>query len=393
VLRELFRDTRLAEVMMPHADRAFVLTVQGFASPDWAVRNAFTILLGSLTHRMLGMKLTAEEGARANTVGVAEFFRRFPATEPFLLVQLQAAAEVVASTGSASLQPQLFAALTVLGRLCVDWCDEPAALQAAEQRTTTFGSALFALTQSRVLAMRQLAARALVAFIPLRPQCTEDRVSVLFGTLNPFMPDKRLRAAARVVGKQNALHGALLMVRAVLVDTLPSMSEFSQHIICKELMDYTSLGDSAYNPCATTRREYWLLWTCMLATSLPSHWFDDDTIGFVLAREMKIIASSRLVPDHMRLLTTLLDLVLPRHFRGVREYKVASVPLLDAIVAVGDTNLIVHTAALLRRELVTAYNAVRFSWLPAWVSFALFAALVRLVVFYVRGVVYKPFNF
>ena len=49
ILRALFRDSSLGSEILNYAEDGIILTIDGFSSPSWAIRNASQILLGNFT--------------------------------------------------------------------------------------------------------------------------------------------------------------------------------------------------------------------------------------------------------------------------------------------------------------------------------------------------------
>lgn len=84
ILRSIFRDTTLGNAVLRYVEDALILTMDGFSSPSWSIRNASTQLLGTLVPRMLGQRLSQEEMSQQNMSTVDVFFYRYPKLLPFL---------------------------------------------------------------------------------------------------------------------------------------------------------------------------------------------------------------------------------------------------------------------------------------------------------------------
>lgn len=78
ILRSIFRDANLNNDVMRYVERGVVLTINGFNSPSWSIRNASTQLLSTLVPRMLGQRLSQEETSMHNMSTTDVFFHRYP---------------------------------------------------------------------------------------------------------------------------------------------------------------------------------------------------------------------------------------------------------------------------------------------------------------------------
>lgn len=81
ILRSIFRDANLNNDVMRYVERGVLLTIDGFSSPSWSIRNASTQLLSTLVPRMLGQRLSQEETSMHNMSTTDVFFHRYPLLE------------------------------------------------------------------------------------------------------------------------------------------------------------------------------------------------------------------------------------------------------------------------------------------------------------------------
>lgn len=81
ILRSIFRDANLNNDVMRYVERGVVLTINGFSSSSWSIRNASTQLLSTLVPRMLGQRLSQEETSMHNMSTTDVFFHRYPLLE------------------------------------------------------------------------------------------------------------------------------------------------------------------------------------------------------------------------------------------------------------------------------------------------------------------------
>ena len=77
ILRAVFRDTSLGTAVLPFVEGGIILTINGFSSPSWSIRNASTQLLGALIQRMLGQRISQTEENAQNAGTVDIFFYRY----------------------------------------------------------------------------------------------------------------------------------------------------------------------------------------------------------------------------------------------------------------------------------------------------------------------------
>ena len=66
MLSSLFKDTRLGEEVLKYAENAVMISISGFDSKYWNVRNASTILYSSLLNRIFGVNRSRDEISKKN---------------------------------------------------------------------------------------------------------------------------------------------------------------------------------------------------------------------------------------------------------------------------------------------------------------------------------------
>ncbi|XP_068956890.1 uncharacterized protein [Petaurus breviceps papuanus] len=191
VLHALVRGAGLGAPMLEWAAQLLELCLGTLGSPCWAMRNASTQLFGSLTGRLLGQSLSREDSGSHKGLSPEAFFTLYPALEAVLLAPLLSS---LGSMGESHLRPALHAVLTLLAKL------QPGT-EHLSSSTARFQECLLRLSESPVYAMRAMAARALVPFVPL----VELEAVLLY----------LLRGLAEP-GPHNTLHGQLLQACALL---------------------------------------------------------------------------------------------------------------------------------------------------------------------------------
>uniref|UniRef100_A0A8C2NM13 tRNA (32-2'-O)-methyltransferase regulator THADA n=1 Tax=Capra hircus TaxID=9925 RepID=A0A8C2NM13_CAPHI len=258
ILRALFRDTRLGEIIIPYVADGTKAAILGFTSPVWAVRNSSTLLFSTLITRIFGVKRGKDELSKKNRMTGSEFFSRFPELYPFLLKQLETVANTVDSdTGELNRHPSMFLLLLVLGRLYPSPMDGTcSALSMAP-----FIPFIMRCGHSPVYRSREMAARALVPFVMM------DEIPNTIQTLLAKLPD-----CTDQCFRQNHIHGTLLQVFHLLQafsDSKYRMNTYFQ----QELADVAVCTKAKLwlakrqNPCLVTRAVYidiLFLLTCCL---------------------------------------------------------------------------------------------------------------------------------
>ena len=116
-LRMVYSDTELGQEALPFHSMGLQVSITALAAPEWDVRNSAMLCYTTLLIRVLGFSNLATRdvsGKRAATA--ADFFAAHPTLHPFLLGQLQKAAEAL-EAGEKDLYPSLSPILTLLMRM------------------------------------------------------------------------------------------------------------------------------------------------------------------------------------------------------------------------------------------------------------------------------------
>ncbi|XP_058014598.1 thyroid adenoma-associated protein homolog isoform X2 [Ahaetulla prasina] len=205
VLQTLVRGSNLGPALQQHITPLMVLVLKALSSPSWAMRNAANQLFGALTVRLLGQKWSPEDGRAKDGISPKALFGRYVHLRSILLGELSLAVEVSISEGPKRgkfhLCPSLYAVLTFLAKLQPSGDTQDSAL-------TCFLEPLIQLSGNPIYAVRAMAAKALVPFIPVT-----DYGKILLRLAARFpQPEAAL--------SHNALHGCLLQIQAVLTHAL-----------------------------------------------------------------------------------------------------------------------------------------------------------------------------
>ena len=120
ILRALFKDNKLRDLMHQYVSRAFSLVIASVSSRHWPVRNASHLLFSGVMSRVFGVKRTQDEHAWQNKMTTHSFFIRYPS-----LWQLFKENIFIFVQNPHSLHPDnsVFLLLTVLSRLYISKLD------------------------------------------------------------------------------------------------------------------------------------------------------------------------------------------------------------------------------------------------------------------------------
>lgn len=88
ILRGIFREPELRNVVQPFISDAMILTVNGFSSCNWAIRNGSQLLFSALMMRMFGVNRQKEFFASKNCKTGLEFFTQNPELHGFFSQKL-----------------------------------------------------------------------------------------------------------------------------------------------------------------------------------------------------------------------------------------------------------------------------------------------------------------
>ncbi|XP_071494051.1 tRNA (32-2'-O)-methyltransferase regulator THADA-like [Diadema antillarum] len=248
ILRSLFVNSSLAWDVLPYAEEAVQLAIDGFSSSNWAVQNSSMQLLGALIARIFGQKKVQDEHSQVNTLSAPEFFQRYPRLRAYLLQEVRTAASLhqdSGSTGSGKLHliPRLHPVLLILTKL-------GGGMATPEQKRDLqeFIQPIQSLVSSPIYSVRDLASRAMLPLLSDAGSLSNMTLQLL-----SWMPPSE----HPVIFDQNRLHGNLLMIQKMMNTCINnnSLEEDSVEAITAKLGHSLWIGTST-NPCAITRAQF-----------------------------------------------------------------------------------------------------------------------------------------
>ena len=93
------------------------VTINGFTSPSWSIRNSSALLFGTLVPRMLGESLSQAQGNQQKSTSVDVFFHRYPKLLEYFLICLEKQTLHVQNVGANAILPHVEPGLTFLSKL------------------------------------------------------------------------------------------------------------------------------------------------------------------------------------------------------------------------------------------------------------------------------------
>ncbi|XP_055946865.1 thyroid adenoma-associated protein homolog isoform X2 [Argiope bruennichi] len=238
ILRALFRDSCLSDFLIPFVSEALMISITGFKSHYWIVRNSSHLLFSALMTRIFGVSGPQDEIGKKNRLTSRTFFSYYKEMYAFLYDELKQCTEIMnQNRESLILVPSLYPILLVLGRLY------PAPGE-CDSRLVSFLPFLNVCSASPIWKVRILAAQALVPLIS-----AESFVSTL-QSLFDSLPHN-----GQVITGHNQIHGICLQVFYLLKEYYHLPIEWRKVIeenIHAWILSHDKLA-SKENTCYTTR--------------------------------------------------------------------------------------------------------------------------------------------
>jgi hypothetical protein len=91
-VRSFYRNQRFANDVLAHVERGLHLSINGFSSSNWMIRNSATLLLSTIVQRIFGpakSKDGDETLSKKNSMTSREFFNKYPSLFHLFYEQLE----------------------------------------------------------------------------------------------------------------------------------------------------------------------------------------------------------------------------------------------------------------------------------------------------------------
>ncbi|KAI9004599.1 putative death-receptor fusion protein-domain-containing protein [Gaertneriomyces semiglobifer] len=228
IIRAILQSAELATTVRDSLGDAFALSISGFSSPAFPIRNCAAMLFATLTTKTLGTKKAKDEGSAVNSVTGREFFGRFPKLHGILLSELSSAVTLLKHGG---VHPTLYPILTILARL------KPSVVEGSDSHLAmnSFRPLVSQCLSATIWKVREMSARAYASLL-----LPTEIVEIV----------KELLKDAKRPGTSNRIHGSLLavlwVVRAHLGEGSDMLTELRQDVIGKLWQSLGDLSDFAY---------------------------------------------------------------------------------------------------------------------------------------------------
>ncbi|CAF1068116.1 unnamed protein product, partial [Didymodactylos carnosus] len=196
-LRSFYRNTRFSNDVMPYVEQGLLISVRGFTSEIWMIRNCATLLLSAILLRIFGPARIKDDLSKKNSMTSREFFNKYPSLFKLFIEELN----IGTSNPNESLSTRLFAILLILRRLY------PSPLDGFDCTVTLDQLIPYVIKcqESPIFRIRENSSKALLGIIrrDLYGEAVSEQIQIL---------SKHGRSI-----KQNKLHGALLQINGILL--------------------------------------------------------------------------------------------------------------------------------------------------------------------------------
>lgn len=240
IIRVLVMDGGLSEQMSPYLGSLLELTISKFRSRFWGLRNVSMMLFSSLSIKIFGSRNTNKDTKEAR-MPVEEFFAAYPNLDAFLR-RILSEDDAQGDIGDEGAQSSLFAVVMLFSRLQAPE-DEPKKAEDV-QRMEAYRTLLSKCLANKVWKVREVAAKAYAAFVPLRA-AAKHAISILNTT---------------ELGSQNDLHGKLMLLQRLLKSVAdaecPTTALSSDMAVLAEAMASNASKLLELNRCAITQAAF-----------------------------------------------------------------------------------------------------------------------------------------
>ncbi|KAG4306045.1 hypothetical protein PORY_000033 [Pneumocystis oryctolagi] len=243
ILRIIFLETRLSNISTEFIEKGFILSINGFKSNTWAIRNSSMMLFNALLTRALGSRKYKQDYVpTTKTISTKTFFNRYSKLKEYLLQQLKNDISQFNNYNNDIIYIGLNPVLTLISYFEV-------AIDYSNTRWTgmdEFIPLLDHCCRSNIWKVREISAKAIPAIIS---------------------PSMRIATIIDIIeccdtSIQNTLHGNLLKVKYLIQSWINHLNSKNMYHV-KELKEfYTNVANVFIkkfnniiynNPCAITK--------------------------------------------------------------------------------------------------------------------------------------------
>ncbi|EGG18451.1 hypothetical protein DFA_03945 [Cavenderia fasciculata] len=219
ILRSIFRNSSITNEVDSYFAQTLITIIKAYSSKSWSVRNAATMAFSTMVDKLVGVKRVREESSVLNTTTFHYFFSHLPSVHPFLLGHFKRSLESM--DGSAEgrvLQSSIYAILVLFSRLQPSTMTiptdslSPAPFVPYISKCCTFSNFM----------VRQIAARALVPFIP-----TPQVISFVQDIVDKLNTQAKSQEEKK---DYNQMHGILLQMYHLVKDHLPNFAATTDRV-------------------------------------------------------------------------------------------------------------------------------------------------------------------
>nr|CAD7573860.1 unnamed protein product [Timema californicum] len=149
ILRALYRNSALGELVTPYVAEGVIAAVKGFRGNTWAERNSATLLFSALMTRIFGVQRSRHTLNARNKMTGRVFFHRYPQLFDFLLKELGTLSSTMTQGGSQTLElhPSLYPVLLLLARLY------PSSLEGTDSNLQEYATVSVASGEAMILVL------------------------------------------------------------------------------------------------------------------------------------------------------------------------------------------------------------------------------------------------
>ncbi|EFC42522.1 predicted protein [Naegleria gruberi] len=230
VLRFLFHDAQLGPYVQQFVEDGLIISLKGFGSTIWAIKNSSLMMYTALLHRSLGDNDSIKTGT--------EYFSRYPRLRTFLLEQLNTVTDENREH-KRILHPSLYPMLLLLSRL------RPSLDESTETEANSVSQFIPFVKKCSAMIhhmARSIGARALEPLIPssMVKEYILDTINALPKTVEETI-------------HQNELHGVLFQLNRFVTTSFKAMENSEQFALdCLNKLANSFIG-TIQNRCFATR--------------------------------------------------------------------------------------------------------------------------------------------